>query len=85
MCSKCKLQLGQHLIDNQVQNDNATSNISSSGSIHQQCHEFNLKNSSSKKDAQNFDTISTAELIKLQNQLHQINNLIDMKNESNAQ
>jgi hypothetical protein len=36
MCAKCKLQLGQHLADNQAQNDAQASN-----SIHQQCHHFN--------------------------------------------
>jgi len=32
MCTKCKLQLGEHLIDNQTTN--------ASNSIHQQCHDF---------------------------------------------
>jgi hypothetical protein len=35
MCAKCKLQLGQHLADNQAQND-----ASASSSIHQQSHHF---------------------------------------------
>jgi hypothetical protein len=42
MCAKCKLQLGQHLADNQVQNDAPTSS-----SIHQQCHHFNQNSNSS--------------------------------------
>jgi hypothetical protein len=32
MCTKCKLQLGEHLLDNQAAN--------TSSSIHQQCHDF---------------------------------------------
>ncbi len=36
MCAKCKLQLGEHLLDNQAQNE-----APSSHSIHQQCHHFN--------------------------------------------
>jgi hypothetical protein len=35
MSAKCKPQLGQHLADNQVQND-----AQASRSIHQQCHHF---------------------------------------------
>jgi hypothetical protein len=54
-----------------VQNDAATSNISSSSSIHQQCHEFNPTSSISEKDTQNCDTLSTAELIKIQNLMRQ--------------
>jgi hypothetical protein len=38
MCAKCKLQLGEHLMDNQAQNDAPSSN-----NIHQQCHHFNQK------------------------------------------
>jgi hypothetical protein len=57
MCAKCKLQLGQHLADNQVQND-----APASSSIHQQCHHFNQNANSgeiSDKDAfpsQNFNS-----------------------------
>jgi hypothetical protein len=48
MCAKCKLQLGKHLLDNQVQNEAPTSH-----SIHQQCHHFNQKaQSDSANDAQ---------------------------------
>jgi len=42
VCAKCKLQLGQHIVDNQAQNDAPVSN-----SIHQQCHHFNQKCESS--------------------------------------
>jgi hypothetical protein len=47
MCAKCKLQLGEHLMDNQVQNEAPSSN-----SIHQQCHHFN-------QQAQNDNTNDT--------------------------
>ncbi len=46
MCAKCKLQLGEHLLDNQA----------ASNSIHQQCHDFsnNDKIPISKSDAKVF-------------------------------
>ncbi len=46
VCSKCKLQLGQHIVDNQAQNEAPASN-----SVHQQCHHFNQIDQSSEKDA----------------------------------
>jgi hypothetical protein len=68
MCAKCKLQLGEHLLDNQAQNDAPTSN-----SIHQQCHHFNQKaQSDSDNDAQcdfPFQEFNSKELIKIQNAL----------------
>jgi hypothetical protein len=85
VCAKCKLQLAQHLIANHAQNDAATSNMASSSSIHQQCHDFNFKNSISEKDAYNCDNLSTAELIKLQNLLCQNNNLINMHQTTSEQ
>jgi len=36
MCAKCKLQLGQHLADNQAQHK-----AQASSGIYQQCHHFN--------------------------------------------
>jgi hypothetical protein len=45
VCSKCKLQLGQHIVDNQAQNEAPASN-----SVHQQCHHFNQNDKSSEKD-----------------------------------
>jgi hypothetical protein len=80
VCTKCKLQLGQHLIDNKAQNEAAASNISpSSAHIHQQCHNFDMDDSLYSNVAQNFDFLSSNELIKLQNQMHPTNkpNLIN--------
>ena len=67
MCAKCKLQLGEHLIDNQ----------NASNSIHQQCHDFldNDKIPVPKSDAEvfidnfPFQEFNSQELIKLQNTL----------------
>ena len=67
MCAKCKLQLGEHLIDNQ----------NASNSIHQQCHDFldNDKIPVPKSDAEAFidnfpfQEFNSQELIKLQNAL----------------
>ncbi len=71
MCAKCKLQLGQHFIDNQAQNDAATAN-----SMHLQYHNFQSNENLSVKDASKFDNLNSKELIKLQNALRQSNNLI---------
>ncbi len=72
MCAKCKLQLGQHLVDNQVQNDAQASN-----SIHQQCHHFNQNSHPSDKDAFPFQEFNSKELINIQNVLRAKNNLIN--------
>ncbi len=75
MCAKCKLQLGQHVIDNQAQSAQ-TSNI------HQQCHHFNLDSSEiSDKDAFPFQELNSKELIKIQNALRATNNLINTKSD----
>jgi hypothetical protein len=67
MCVKCKLQLGEHLLDNQ----------NASSSIHQQCHDF-LNNDEipvPKSDAEvfldnfPFQEFNSQELINLQNTL----------------
>jgi hypothetical protein len=61
MCTKCKLQLGEHLIDNQTAN--------ASSSIHQQCHDFqqyeNLPNSNNENFSDNFpfQELNSKELI----------------------
>jgi hypothetical protein len=68
MCAKRKLQLSEHLLDNQAQND-----APSSHGIHQQCHHFNQQaHSDSENDAQSdfpFQELTSNELINLQNAL----------------
>jgi len=59
--SKCNLQLGEHLMDNQAQNEAPSSN-----SIHQQCHHFNQQ---AQNDNFPFQEFNSKELIKLQNAL----------------
>jgi hypothetical protein len=74
MCAKCKLQLGEHLIDSQTAN--------TSSSIHQQCHEFsksdNLPNSDAKNFSDNFpfQEFNSKQLIGKQNELRETKNLI---------
>jgi hypothetical protein len=46
MCAKCKLQLGEHIINNQMAN--------TSSSIHQQCNDFQQDNNLPNSDATNF-------------------------------
>jgi hypothetical protein len=71
VCAKCKLHLGQHLIDNQAQNE-----AQASSSIHQ-CHEFQSSDNSSAKDAFPFQNFNSNELFFAQNALRQSNNLIN--------
>jgi len=66
MCAKCKLQLGEHLIDNQ--NANASS-------FQHQCHDFE-SNADIKNSATNnfpFQELNSQELIKKQDELRQQN------------
>jgi hypothetical protein len=80
MCAKCKLQLGEHLIDNQ--------NANTSNSIHQQCHDFQQRQNMPNSDSDNFldnfsfQELNSKELIEKQNQLRQGQNLI--KNTENT-
>ncbi len=59
--------------------------FSSSSSIQQQCHEFNPNDSISEKEALNYNTLSTAELIKIQNLMHKTNKLPNVCETHSAQ
>jgi hypothetical protein len=88
VCAKCKLQLGQHLIDNQAQNDTTNAQISTSScSINCQCHNFEDNTTTDSTDAHKFDFFSSKELINLQNELHAQNNqnLIKAHNDSHSE
>ncbi len=74
MCAKCKLQLGQHIADNQAQNDAPASN-----SIHQQCNHFNQTDNSNETDDFPFQDFNSKQLINLQNSLGAKNNLINLQ------
>ncbi len=82
MSAKCKLQLGEHLIDNQT--------ADTSSSIHQQCHDFqqnvNQPNSDIKNFSDNFpfQELNSNELIDKQNELRQMNNLIKNAEDAHA-
>ncbi len=79
MCAKCKFQIGQHLADNQAQN-----NAQASNNIHHQCHHFNLNQDSSEnsdKDTFPFQEFNSKELINIQNTLRAKNNLITAESE----
>jgi hypothetical protein len=80
MCAKCKLQLGEHLIDNQTTN--------ASNSIHQQCHDFQSseKVTQSENDFLNnfpFQELNSKELITKQKEMREKQFLI--KNAENMQ
>jgi hypothetical protein len=81
MCAKCKLQLGEHLIDNQTAN--------ASNCIHQQCHDFQSNEKVTKSDNNDFldnfpfQELNSKELIAKQNKMRQMQNLI--KNADNVQ
>jgi hypothetical protein len=79
VCAKCKLQLGQHIVDNQAQNEAPASN-----SIHQQCHHFDQKCESSEKDAFPFQELNSKELIDIQNSLRNSNNVINAHNSDSS-
>jgi hypothetical protein len=74
MCAKCKLQLGEHLLDNQAASD----------SIHQQCHDFSnsdeipIAKSDAKVFTDNFpfQELNSKKLIKKQKELRNAQNLI---------
>jgi len=82
MCAKCKLQLGEHLLDNQAAN--------TSSSIHQQCHDFSKSDKLPKSDAKNFNDnfpfqeLNSKELIGKQNELRETNNLIKKEEKARA-
>ncbi len=69
MCAKWKLQLGQHLANNQVQNAAPASN-----SVHQ-------NDISSEKHSFTFQHFNSQELINVQNSLRNKNNLINEQNQ----
>jgi hypothetical protein len=62
MCVKCNLQFGQHIADNQMQND-----APASSSIHQQCNHFDQTDNSSETDAFPFQELNSNEIINVQN------------------
>jgi hypothetical protein len=80
ICAKCKLQLGEHLLDNQA----------ASSSIHHQCHDFatSEKISVAKRDDEHFTNkfpfqeLNSAELINKQNELRRAQNLINGPSEA---
>jgi hypothetical protein len=82
MCAKCKLQLGEHLLDNQA----------ASNSIHQQCHDFSNSDiiPNSKSDAKlftdnfPFQEFNSKELITKQNELRDAQKLINSHEEARA-
>jgi hypothetical protein len=80
MCAKCKLQLGEHLLDNQA----------ASNSIHQQCHDFSNNDEIPKSDAKvfidnfPFQELNSKELIEKQNELREARILINTKEEAGA-
>jgi hypothetical protein len=82
MCAKCKLQLGEHLLDNQA----------ASSSIHQQCHDFSnndeipIPKSDAKVFIDNFpfQELNSKELIEKQNELRNAQNVINVKEEACA-
>jgi hypothetical protein len=75
MCSKCKLHLGEYLIDNQTPN--------ASNSIHQQCHDFQQSDNMPNSDSENFldkfpfQELNSKELIEKQKELRKAQNLIN--------
>jgi hypothetical protein len=82
MCAKCKLQLGEHLLDNQAAN--------ASSYIHQQCHDFSKTEKLPQSDAKSFNNnfpfqeLNSKELIEKQNKLREASNLIKTEEKAHA-
>jgi hypothetical protein len=82
ICAKCKLQLGEHLLDNQA----------ASSSIHHQCHDFSTSDEIpvAKRDEDiftnnfPFQELNSDELINKQNELRHAQNLINEQREAHA-
>jgi hypothetical protein len=82
ICAKCKLQLGEHLLDNQA----------ASSSIHHQCHDFSTSDEIpvAKRDEDiftnnfPFQELNSDELINKQNELRHAQNLINEQREARA-
>jgi hypothetical protein len=80
MCVKCKLQLGQHIVDNQAQDEAPASHI-----IHQQCHHFHQKDDSSEKDTFPYQEFNSKVLINVQNSMHVSKNVINAQNSDSSE
>jgi hypothetical protein len=78
--AKCKVQLGQHIVANQAQN-----NAPASNNIHQQCNHFNKSDNCSDKDAFPFQNFNSKELINIQNTQRNSNNLINTDNSASGE
>ena len=89
MCAKCKLQLGEHLINHPNNNSAHKIDISENQSVGKQCHHFQSEKTTDLIDKFPFQELNSKELIEIQNALHDDNkdadNLInsDMHKPSN--
>jgi hypothetical protein len=70
LCAKCRLQLGKHLLDHQAQNAANQINISEQPAINCQCHHYQCDNESDLISDNQFDDLTSKDLIKLQQALH---------------
>jgi hypothetical protein len=69
MCAKCKLQLGEHLINHQADNSANNIDISKEASLGKQCHHFTNELTPDSIDNFPFQELNLIELINLQNAL----------------
>jgi DNA repair ATPase RecN len=66
-CAKCKLKLGEHLLDHQAQHSAHTIDSKSDQAHHKQC--FNYKGANYKSDSTEFNQFNSTDLLKLQQAL----------------
>jgi hypothetical protein len=65
MCAKCKLQLGKHLPDHQVQNNAEGIDTSENCTINCQCNHYKSEASENLNDTHKFNNIISTDLIKI--------------------
>lgn len=69
LCAKCKLQLGEHLLDHQAQNTTRQMKISEKRTINCQCHHYKCVNENNSMTDYLFGDLESKDLIKLQETL----------------
>jgi hypothetical protein len=87
-CAKCKLKLGEHLLDHQVQHSANKIDTSSDNAIHKQCYNYKSAQTNNFNDKCKFNDFTTKDLSQLQNSLcanqNSDKNLISAKDNADA-
>jgi hypothetical protein len=68
-CAKCKLKLGEHLLDHHTLNSANKIDTNGESAIHKQCHNYKSDQTNNFSDQNKFDKLSSKDLIKIQQAL----------------